>query len=354
MDQSLVFLSDRASAASGYGLSNADRDIRHSLGRLVGNQPRRCCWWSRSPQRCWTRTGRLCFQLGSVARALRTHSAWLRQIWRWRRDTESSLLPNANICGPPTPPSQKSLSAKIEAKVCQHLLDPFSRERHRMAHFVLKHVPESHIPLPLFRRRLRMPIRCQDSNCSLCGQVLDRWRDHCHPSRHNLIRDVDHSAANDRANFATVHEKPGLLIPRDPIDDCCLETMLEQMFALWADQARSEFRVVCMRRCQEKEETVKMNKSYSGWLLPGGTNEGTPASSMELDLPHVPGVQGEVGGATKSGAEKWAKQKTDPKSPSRCPMEEDAFLEDLWMEMRWESLWWRRKEKQPGQGPRGL
>ena len=37
--------------------------------------------------------------------------------------------------------------------------------------------------------------------------------------RHNLIRDVVHSAANDRANLATVLEKPGLLIPRDPIDE---------------------------------------------------------------------------------------------------------------------------------------
>ena len=32
-------------------------------------------------------------------------------------------------------------------------------------------------------------------------------------------RDVVHSAANDRANLATVLEKPGLLIPRDPVDD---------------------------------------------------------------------------------------------------------------------------------------
>ena len=113
-----------------------------------------------------------------------------------RSDTESSLissfLPNANIYGSSDTPCQKSLSAKIEAKVCQHLLDPSSRERHRLAHFVLNRVPgagawlfalpdspETHIPPPLFRvslrRRLRMPIWSQDSNCSLCGQVLDRW-----------------------------------------------------------------------------------------------------------------------------------------------------------------------------------
>ena len=70
------------------------------------------------------------------------------------------------------------------------------------------------------RRRLRVPIWSQDSNCSLCGQVLDRWRDHtlaCGFSCHNLIRDVVHSAASDRANLAAVLEKPGLLIPVTPL-----------------------------------------------------------------------------------------------------------------------------------------
>ena len=55
--------------------------------------------------------------------------------------------------------------------------------------------------------------------------------------------------------------------------DCCLETMVEQIFALGADQTRSKFEVMCqmffrrietrLRRCQEemKEGTVKMNKS---------------------------------------------------------------------------------------------
>ena len=72
-------------------------------------------------------------------------------------------------------PSQKSLSARIEAKVCHHLLDPSSHDPHRVAHLSLIRVPgvgawlfalpdslESHIPAPLFRvsrrRRLRMPF----------------------------------------------------------------------------------------------------------------------------------------------------------------------------------------------------
>ena len=48
---------------------------------------------------------------------------------------------------------------------------------------------------------------------------MDRWGDRAlacgcggdRVSRHNLIRDVVHSAANDRANLATVLEKLGLL-----------------------------------------------------------------------------------------------------------------------------------------------
>ena len=38
-------------------------------------------------------------------------------------------------------------------------------------------------------------------------------------TRHNLVRDVVHSAANDRASLGAVLEKPGLLIFRDPSDE---------------------------------------------------------------------------------------------------------------------------------------
>ena len=110
-----------------------------------------------------------------------------------RSDVESSLgasfLPNAVICGSSGTPSQKSLSAKIEAKVCHHLLDPASHDRHRVAHLSLNRIPgagawlfallgslKSHIPAPLFRvslrRRLRMPIWTQDTNRTLCGQAV--------------------------------------------------------------------------------------------------------------------------------------------------------------------------------------
>ena len=90
-------------------------------------------------------------------------------------------------------------------------------------------------------------------------------------------------------------------------------------------------------RCQEekKEEgTVKMNKSKvknSQELVlpaPGGLNEGTPASLMELDLPRARGAHGEGGGAGNSGAENGRKGPL-PRFPSRLPMEEDALLEDF-------------------------
>ena len=161
----------------------------------------------------------------------------------WTMSHPSHFLPNASIYNSSGSPSQKSLSAKIEAKVCHHLLDTPAHDRHRVAHLSLNRLPgagawlfalpdslESHIPSPLFkvslRRRLRLPIWSQDTNCTLCGQVMDKWGDHAlvcscggdRVIRHNLVRDVVHSAANDRAGLGAILEKPGLLIPRDPLD----------------------------------------------------------------------------------------------------------------------------------------
>ena len=55
---------------------------------------------------------------------------------------------------------------------------------------------------------------------------MDKWCDHalvcgcgCDRVTRNLVRDVVHSAANDRASLGAVLVKPGLLIPRDPFDD---------------------------------------------------------------------------------------------------------------------------------------
>ena len=243
------------------GLRQADMDIRHSLGRLVGCQLTDDSWRIAS-------LGVANGGLGLRSAAEHAPAAYISSLSQtqslcasvWpafdeydidggllRSEVESSLssafLPNAGIYASAASPSQKSLSAKIEAKVCHHLLDTQVQDRHRVAHLSLNRLPgagawlfalpdsaESHIPSPLFKvsilRRLRMPIWAQDTNCSLCGQVMDKWGDHAlvcscggdRVVRHNMVRDVVHSAANLQAGLGAILEKPGLLIPRDPLD----------------------------------------------------------------------------------------------------------------------------------------
>ena len=126
------------------GLSQADQDIRHSLGRLVGSPLCDDDW----------RVG----SIGVANGGLGTRSALehapaayvssmaqtlelCTRIWPgfdeydldgglMRSDVESSLgasfLPNAGIKNSSGTPFQKSLSAKLEAKVCRHLLDSSS------------------------------------------------------------------------------------------------------------------------------------------------------------------------------------------------------------------------------------
>ena len=243
------------------GLKQADMDIRHSLGRLIGDSLADEAW------RIAT-IGVANGGLGARSASEHAPAAYVSSLAQsqdlstliWpafdefdldggllRSEVESSLkssfLPNAEIYDSSGSPSQKSLSAKVEATVCHRLLNDPDQERHRVAHFGLNRLPgagawlfalpdslESHIPSPLFkiglRRRLRMPIWSQDTHCSLCGQTMDRWGDHAlvcscggdRVTRHNMIRDVVHSAANDVACLGAVLEKPGLLVPRDPAD----------------------------------------------------------------------------------------------------------------------------------------
>ena len=169
------------------GWGQGDQDIRHSLGRLVGSLLSDDDWRAASngvangslgahsalehaPAACVSslaQTQELCTRIWSGFDEYDLDGGVMRS------DVESSLgapfLPNAGIYSASGTPSQKSLSAKIEAKVCHHPLHPSSRERHRVAHlsrgawlFALPLSPESHIPAPLFRvslrRRLRMPI----------------------------------------------------------------------------------------------------------------------------------------------------------------------------------------------------
>ena len=73
------------------------------------------------------------------------------------------------------------------------------------------------------------------------------------------------------------------------------------------------------RNSEDEQEQGKASQqlavSVSGW------NEGTPAGSLELDLPRVRGALGECGGAGKS-------KRSLSNSPSRLPMK-DAWLGEL-------------------------
>ena len=154
-----------------------------------------------------------------------------------RSDTESSLissfLPNANIYGSSDTPSQKRLSAKNEAHVCQHLFQrapPLGTLRSQSRPWSWGLASRSPSKLTSLLRSFGSAFAVA-SVCPSCpgfqllsGQVLVRWGDDAlangcggdRVSRHILIRDVVHSAADDRSNLATVLEKPGLLTPVTP------------------------------------------------------------------------------------------------------------------------------------------
>ena len=99
------------------------------------------------------------------------------------------------------------------------------------------------------------------------------------------------------------------------------ETMVEEFFAMGADQARSKFDAVCQvffkkveaetpsaqmpgkeggRRNSEDEQEQDKASQQLALSASGGCNEGTPAGSLELD-PRVRSALGECGGAVKSG-----------------------------------------------------
>ena len=122
--------------------------------------------------------------------------------------------------------------------------------------------------------------------------------------------------------------------------DCCMEMRVELFFVVGADQARSEFDAMCQvflkkfeaetpsaqmpgkgrgrRNSEDEQEQGKASQV-------GAMKEGTPASSLELDLLLVRGAHGECGGAGKSGADNEPKRPLS-NSPSRPSMEEDALL----------------------------
>ena len=123
--------------------------------------------------------------------------------------------------------------------------------------------------------------------------------------------------------------------------DCCLETLVEQVFAAGADQARSKFDALChifFRRFETFTPPAQMpgregrrdseNEQEQGRIsqqlmlpTPGGFIQGAPATSLELDLPLVRGVPGECGSAGRSGTQGDRKRGLS-RSPGRHCMDE--------------------------------
>ena len=139
--------------------------------------------------------------------------------------------------------------------------------------------------------------------------------------------------------------------------DCCLETMVEQIFTMGTDQARFTFDALCKifftrfetttppaqmpgreegRRDSENEQEQGRASQQLVLPTPGGVNQDAPASSLELDLLRVRGVLGESGSAGRASEQGdrllWMKK--------TMTMWEDRCLKP------------KRKEKSQGRDPR--
>ena len=98
------------------------------------------------------------------------------------------------------------------------------------------------------------------------------------------------------------------------------------------------------RRNSEDEQEQGRASRQLVLPAPGGFNEGTPASSMELDLPRARGAHGESGGAGNSGAEDERKRPL-PNSPSQLPMEDDALLGETCVNGDWMIEFFEKRKK---------
>ena len=102
------------------------------------------------------------------------------------------------------------------------------------------------------------------------------------------------------------------------------------------------------RRNNEEEQEQGRASQQVALPTPGGYIQGAPASSLELDLPLVWGVLGEGGSAGRSGTQ-GDRKRGPSRSPGRHSMDEgvDDDLGGLVPETK-------KKEKQPGKGPKNL
>ena len=160
------------------GLGQADRDIRHSLGQLVGSPLSDEDWRLASVGVANGGIGaRSALEHAPTAyiSSLAQSQELCARIWpgfdeydidgglrssETESDLISGILPSASIHGSSITPSQKSLSAKIEAKACCHLLDPSSQEHHRRAHFCLNRIPGAGVWLFALPGLPRVPHSC--------------------------------------------------------------------------------------------------------------------------------------------------------------------------------------------------
>ena len=125
--------------------------------------------------------------------------------------------------------------------------------------------------------------------------------------------------------------------------DCCMVELWQQFIAFGANRIevfvqKLQRQVGVFQKQMPGREEGRRNSEHeqeqgkTSQLLvlpaPGRFNEGTAASSMELDLLRVRGAHGECGGAGKTGAENEERRPLS-NSPSGPPMEEDASLGDL-------------------------
>ena len=157
--------------------------------------------------------------------------------------------------------------------------------------------------------------------------------------RQNKMADAEMAA--DLQSLQAGEKRRGSNAPKT--GDCCLEEMLQSVIALGTNGVEVLFQTVRRemgvaegqisgreegrRNSEDEQEQGRISQQL---LLPApaGINEGTPASSLELDLPRVRGALGESGGAGKSGTQGDLKRALS-NFPSRRPMEEDAIEGDL-------------------------
>ena len=223
------------------GLRQADLGARHSLGRLVGCPLADDDWRFAS---IGVAHGRLAAAARLSTLLLLTSPAWLRlrnsalasgQVMMNMTWTVASCVSMSRpllellfftmqvFTTLLVPHPRRVFLPRLKPRfvsICQHLLDSSSHDRHRVAHLSLNRIPgagawlfahpdslESHIRAPLFRvslrRRFRMPIwnsvrpahRSGGDHALVCGCGGDRV------TRHNLVCDVVHSAANNTARL---------------------------------------------------------------------------------------------------------------------------------------------------------